>query len=680
MIQRNNYYSRRTLVELIVTFLGLAGFVQSGQAAEGMTTNSNPAPNGSFPNGLVEVRDGSLYGTTYKGGNSDFGTVFKMTSPGCLTTLVSFNRTNGCHPYAALTEGQDGNLYGTTYQGGSSDKGTVFKVTPNGELTTLVSFNGTNGSCPQAALLPGRDGDLFGTTRFGGPAESGTIFKVSPTGQFSTLVSLSHGIFLNALIQDRDGNIYGTSELGGNEDNGTAFKVLPTGELVTLVPFAWSNGCHPYAALVEGQDGNFYGTTKGGGACGDVGTVFKMTPVGALTPLVSLNRINGKSPEAALVQGRDGNFYGTTKAGGKSDCGTVFKMTPAGELSTLVSFSGVNGKYPKAALVESKDGNFYGTTEKGGSANLGTVFKMSAAGELTTLISFNGKAGDVAGKVSQATVPDKRAGLVAADDKTPVTSFRYWDQKDAQGKPITNIEPQRIYGELYYVGTVGFCAYLLNTGNGLLLFDTSVPAEMHLSKRIEKLGFAAKDVKWIFNTHYHGDHVGGNVEIMKQSKAKMYLHVKGMDRLDLGLGKGKIPDNCEVVGLNGGETITCGNYKINVIYTPGHSPDSCCFSVDVPVEHGIKKALAMGDASGFWCDVAWEQRNGYPGAGRDYRKTIPFMKTLGFDFLLPGHPWQIVKETNNDGNPFASREDYCRFLENRFNLADEFLKRHPEYE
>ena len=270
-------------------------------------------------------------------------------------------------------------------------------------------------------------------------------------------------------------------------------------------------------------------------------------------------------------------------------------------------------------------------------------------------------------------------GISVPSKSISYTSFHYWDKLDGQGTAITVIEPQKIYGELYYVGTAGFCSYLLNTGDGLLLFDTTGEEEI-LSKHIEKLGFASKDVKWIFDTHYHNDHAGGNYGIVKKSKAKIYIHERGIERLDLGLGKGKIPLDCEMVGLKGGETINCGKYKIFVIYTPGHSQDSCCFSFDIPGEHGTKKALVMGDASGVLCDVAWQKKEGYEGGGRDYRKTIPLMKTLEFDLLLAGHPWQIVKETNTDGNPFVSREDYYRFLDNRYKLADKFLKLHPKYE
>ena len=101
--------------------------------------------------GLRLGNDGNFYGTTRYGGSSGFGAVFKVTTNGTLTPLVSlvfFNDNIGVSPAAALTLGTGGNFYGTTSSGGSSGGGTVFKVTTNGTLTTLVYFNNTNGADP----------------------------------------------------------------------------------------------------------------------------------------------------------------------------------------------------------------------------------------------------------------------------------------------------------------------------------------------------------------------------------------------------------------------------------------------------------------------------------------------------------------------------------------------------
>src|SRR5229473_3421993 len=194
------------------------------------------------------------------------------------------------------------------------------------------------------------------------------------------------------VIQGTDGNLYGTASLGGAHSQGTVFKITPTGTLTTMYSFcALSNcadGSAPYAGLTLGTDGNFYGTTEAGGAHGQ-GTIFKITRLGTLTTLHSFNISDGSNPYAALVQGTDGNFYGTTQSGGAHLLGTVFKMTPAGTLTTLHSFNSTDGYSPEAALIQSPDGSFYSTTYNGGLEGYGTAFKITSGGTLTTLHVFD---------------------------------------------------------------------------------------------------------------------------------------------------------------------------------------------------------------------------------------------------------------------------------------------------
>ena len=162
-----------------------------------------------------------------------------------------------------------------------------------------------------------------------------------------------------------------------------------SGVLTTLVKFNGANGSGPEGDLVLGADGNFYGTTRAGGRF-DQGTVFKVSPSGVLSTLVHFNGSNGSDPAGSLVQGRDGNFYGTTRSGGAFGLGTVFRVTLAGATARLVDFNDTNGAFPDVGLVQGRDGNFYGTTRSGGAFGLGTVFRVTFAGELTSLVDFNG--------------------------------------------------------------------------------------------------------------------------------------------------------------------------------------------------------------------------------------------------------------------------------------------------
>jgi uncharacterized repeat protein (TIGR03803 family) len=315
-----------------------------------MTTNgtlttlaSFAQTNGASPYAALTMgNDGNFYGTTSQGGSGNYGTVFKVTTNGTLTMLASFAQTNGASPYAGLTMGNDGNFYGTTarggsgVEGGSGGYGTVFKVTTKGTLTTLVSFKGTNGAWPYAGLTMGNDGNFYGTTYVGGSIyDDGTVFKMTTNGTLTTLASFAQTNGASpyaALTMGNDGNFYGTTRYGGNTAGngmGTVFKVTTNGMLTTLASFAQTNGAYPDAGLTLGNDDNFYGTTQEGGSGGNgygAGTVFKVTTNGTLTTLASFAQTNGFLPYAALTMGNDGNFYGTTSYGGSAGDGTVFRL------------------------------------------------------------------------------------------------------------------------------------------------------------------------------------------------------------------------------------------------------------------------------------------------------------------------------------------------------------------
>jgi uncharacterized repeat protein (TIGR03803 family) len=373
--------------------------------------------NGAVPTDvLVQGTDGNLYGTTQYGGAANLGTVFKLTQGGALTTIYSFCSkslcTDGSLPDAGLVQASNGNFYGTTFWGGSQDSGTIFKVTASGVLTTLHSFcslarcaDGTN---PHAALTIGSDGNFYGTMSKGGATNGGGVFKLTPGGTFTVLYSFCSqsnctdgSTPQGSLIQWTDGSFYGTTSAGGNADAGTVFKLTPGGVLTTLYTFCslakCADGEFPYAGLALGSDGNFYGTTSGSAPLTG-GTVFKITPSGLLTTLHRFCSLadcaDGEYPFAGVVQGTDGNFYGTTEIGGANTntvscglgCGTFFRITPSGTLATLYNFcsntSCSDGAESVAGVVQASNGTFYGTTFAGGSCltlteGCGTVFTWS---------------------------------------------------------------------------------------------------------------------------------------------------------------------------------------------------------------------------------------------------------------------------------------------------------------
>jgi uncharacterized repeat protein (TIGR03803 family) len=228
----------------------------------------------------------------------------------------------------------------------------------------------------------------------------------SPAQTFTTLSSFdgTNGNlpYQESLVQGRDGNYYGTARAGGANGMGSVFKVTPKGKLTVLYSFCsqtnCSDGSGPVAGLALSVDGNFYGTTYAGGAKSK-GTVFKITPTGKVTILHSFRGTDGAQSWAGLIQATDGSFYGTTYAGGAHKLGTVFKITPTGTLATLYSFCSLSncadGSRPIGRLIQATDGNFYGTASAGGTSSncgrdhCGTVFRITRAGKLTTLHSFD---------------------------------------------------------------------------------------------------------------------------------------------------------------------------------------------------------------------------------------------------------------------------------------------------
>jgi len=192
------------------------------------------------------------------------------------------------------------------------------------------------------------------------------------------------------LVLGSDGIFYGTCFDGGTNDLGSIYKMTPGGALTLLYSFSFMDGQTPTARLVQGTDGNFYGTTFQGGSNFDYGTVFQISSDGAFNSLYSFtNGLDGANPYAGLTQGANGAFYGTTVNGGSNNNGTVFEITSTGSLTPLYSFTnGVDGSQPHAALTLASDGLFYGTTFYGGSNHDGTIFQLTSAGALTPLHSF----------------------------------------------------------------------------------------------------------------------------------------------------------------------------------------------------------------------------------------------------------------------------------------------------
>ncbi len=373
--------------------------------------------------GLLQAFNGNLYGTTREGGVTFYGgTIFQISLGGDFHTVYRFCSQSGCAdgagPVAGLIQGTNGTLYGTTEVGGPygtpNGGGTVFEIAPNGALRTLYGFcftgpDCTDGKYPGAALIQASDGNLYGTTLYGGANRQGTVFKLELSGALTVLHSFcaqpaqcpDGSVPSGSVMQASDGNLYGMTQGGGSNNCpggcGTVFQITPSGAFSTIYTFcaaiACGDGSKPVGALVQGTDGELYGTNSNGGnydpLCGySLGTIFKLTTAGALTTIYSFPATgsscgtNGAAPLTGLTLGSDGDFYGTTLDGGTScgtGCGTLFKVTSTGVFTSLYSFCQgcAAGTSPDAALVQDTEGDFFGTSNGGGAGGAGAVFRLS---------------------------------------------------------------------------------------------------------------------------------------------------------------------------------------------------------------------------------------------------------------------------------------------------------------
>jgi uncharacterized repeat protein (TIGR03803 family) len=312
------------------------------------------------------------------------------------TELVSFNGNSAAGPKTPLTQGVDGNLYGTTHYGGTGTCfdgsgigcGVFFKIA-NGKFRVIYSFQQGKPYYPGNSLVLGSDLNFYGTTVYG----AGSIFKITPSGSLTTLHTFSGSDGYapqGGVIQASDGNFYGTTSSGGAPSTfcpsgcGTVFKMTPAGVLTTLYSFCPQNYCpdgtNPIGPLVQGTDGNFYGTTLSGGLY-KVGTVFKISPKGAFTLLYTFTIF--QPYPGGLILASDGNFYG-------SSFYYVYRITSEGVYTQLADIGASTVNLP----IQGNDGNLYSTSQQNGTYEFGFIFEQSTDGAGSNLYDFSGYPSD----------------------------------------------------------------------------------------------------------------------------------------------------------------------------------------------------------------------------------------------------------------------------------------------
>lgn len=394
----------------------------SASLSQTVSTLLNFNSSNDRPNFLMEGNDSNLYGLSALGGHG-YGTFFESTVDGTLTTLYEFcSRTNcsdGQGPLSLL-ETSDGSFFGLTSGGSFEDQGngTLFQITPAGGLRILHYFctqtNCTDGSQP-SGFIQGIDGKFYGTTVFGGAYNHGTVFSITTNGEFDILYSfcaqtncVDGAEPYSGLIQADNGMLYGTTSFGGSAgplNQGTIFRITTAGTFTSLYSFSNNGRDSIPNGLIQGADGNLYGTSQ---SIGTTGTAFQFTLAGKYKSLHTFCQTrtcaDGSNPLTALTQGTDGSLYGTTSMGAGAGDGAIFQIAPTGAFNVLYTFcsqtcaDGVGS----SSLTQHTDGTFYAVDEGGGTFDDGTLYSLSMGlGPFAKASPRFGKAGISVGILGQ---------------------------------------------------------------------------------------------------------------------------------------------------------------------------------------------------------------------------------------------------------------------------------------
>jgi uncharacterized repeat protein (TIGR03803 family) len=277
--------------------------------------------------------------------------------------------------------------------------------------TTIYTFAGGNGNPANPennSVAQGRDGNFYFTTCVPLSIES-VMFNITPSNTLNTVYTPSNCSY--GLTLGTDGNLYSTT---GNNDGagglyGSVYKVTPTGTETLLHTFTnGTDGSYPYWPPIEGTNGIFYGTTQAQIANS---TAYSVTSSGTFTTIHTFTGSDGQNVNG-LVQGSDGNFYGSTQSGGTSGDGVIFKMTPTGTVTVLHNFAGTDGAVGRWDLIQAKDGNFYGVTLNGGTNGAGVLFKITSTGTYTVLYNFPSTGNQYSGNFPYSGVIQATNGLL----------------------------------------------------------------------------------------------------------------------------------------------------------------------------------------------------------------------------------------------------------------------------
>jgi uncharacterized repeat protein (TIGR03803 family) len=359
------------------------------------------AGDGEFLNEPVtEGSDGFLYGATSSGGGPlDCGLVFRVRKSGADYQILHVfgppSATNGSTSWGGVIEGKDGRLYGATRYGGSGDAGTIYSLARDGADFKIIHHFPTNGSAgrfPMNGVVQAKDGRLYGRTLTGGEGGGATIFGLNTDGSaFQTLHHFARSdreyyIAYSGLLVGSDGRLYGAADSEGPQGAGSVFSLSTDGSGFQTLHFFTGTGKgpegrFPIGGVTESTEGILFGTTQGGGF-DDFGVLYRIHRDGTGYRVIhefTAQRQEGYTPASAPIEGPDNALYGTTYFGGPFDNGAIYRIRKDGSgLAFIYTFEDVDcPAWPYSALRICSDGAFYGTTFNGRGNVYGAVFRIN---------------------------------------------------------------------------------------------------------------------------------------------------------------------------------------------------------------------------------------------------------------------------------------------------------------
>ena len=431
-----------------------------------------------------------------------------MATAPTLTTLVTFDGTNGAVPNGPLTLDAAGDLYGTTYGTGSGTTGlgTVFELAAAATaITTRATLNATVGDRPETGVTLDANGNLIGTTSEGGSQNVGTVYEVAA----GSMTATDQANFADGgpdptgespdggtLITDPDGNYFGTAYAGGPNNTGGVFEAAAGTDALTGVAFlTTSAGNQPVGGVVQDSAGDLFGTTDFGGA-NNLGAVFEVAAgASTATALVPFSMATGGRSVSGLAIDAAGDLYGSTFQGGANGLGTVFEIAAGtSALTVLASFTDDSGYNSEGTLLIDAAGDLFGTASNGGANDDGTVFEVAASsGTVTPIVSFSGTAdlGRFQGPLG-GVVADSAGNLYGATQYLGTAGL----------------------GTLFEVSNSGFQVACFCTGTRLATEAGDMPVEiLAIGGTVVTASGEHRRIKWLGHRSYAGRFLATNPNV-----------------------------------------------------------------------------------------------------------------------------------------------------------------------